>query len=533
MFPPWVHWGVIAILLVFVAAIDISRPWHRDFSLLYLLAVLYAGWMTSPRSMVTAALVCSVIVFVAPALWAPDLLSPGGTRNRIFGVIVGLLMTGLLWDRRRFALGLQSANQELEWRVAARTAELDAANRSLRQEIENRERTEAGLREAQRLEAIGRLAGGIAHDFNNLLTIILGYADLLQGQGQGKGRAEESTRYSAEQIALAGRKAADLTQKLLAFSRRQVLQVSVFNLNDLLRSIEGLLRRLLPENIRIHLQLDPAVQPVRADRAALEQAILNLAANARDAMPRGGDFGLATSQMVVSAKALGTPNGPLPGPYVRLRVTDTGCGMDEATRNHVFEPFFTTKEVGKGTGLGLASVHGVIHQSGGRIEVSSEMGRGTTFTILLPCVAESPPLPDAQAVSKTPASGTETILLVEDDPSVRRLSSLILKRAGYSMFSAADGTDAIEWMRRHPGPIHLLITDAIMPRIGGSELAQAFARERPSTQVLFVSGHAPEALVAGAETRPALNVLAKPYTAEELLTKVVELLREAQKSTTP
>jgi two-component system cell cycle sensor histidine kinase/response regulator CckA len=524
--PSWVHWGVTVVLLVLVAAIDISRPWHRDFSLLYLLAVLYAGWTTSPRSMVAAALLCSVTVFLAPALWAPDLLSPGGTRNRIFGVIVGLLMTGLLWDRRRFALELQSANRELERRVAARTAELDGANRSLREEIQNRERTEAGLREAQRLEAIGRLAGGIAHDFNNLLTIILGYADLLQAEG----RADESTRYSAEQIALAGRKAADLTQKLLAFSRRQVLQVSVFNLNDVLRGLDGLLRRLLPENIRITLHLDPAVQPIRADRVALEQAVLNLAANARDAMPGGGDFGLATSHMVVSAEAGGMPAGPQPGAYLRLMVTDTGCGMDETTRNHVFEPFFTTKEVGKGTGLGLASVHGVIKQSGGHIEVSSEVGRGTTFTILLPCVVDAPRLPDAHAASRTAAPGTETILLVEDDHSVRRLSSLILQRAGYSVLSAADGADAIELMQRHAGPIHLLITDAIMPRISGSELAQTFARERPSTVVLFVSGHAPEALLSGARTFPQLNVLAKPYTADELLAKVVELLREGRKA---
>ncbi len=494
--------------------------------MLYLLAVLYAGRMTSPRSMVAAALLCVVTVFLAPAIWAPDLLSPGGIRNRIFGVIIGLLMTWLLWDRRRFALKLEAANRELERRVAARTAELDAANRSLREEIQHRERTEAGLREAQRLEAIGRLAGGIAHDFNNLLTIILGYADLLQAEKEG----DESTCYSAEQIALAGRKAADLTQKLLAFSRRQMLQVSVFNLNDVLRAIDGLLRRLLPENIRITLLLDPAVHPIRADRTALEQAILNLAANARDAMPQGGDFGLATSHRVLSAEACGTPTGPQPGSYLCLVVTDTGCGMDEATRNHVFEPFFTTKEVGKGTGLGLASVHGVIKQSGGHIEVSSQPGRGTTFTILLPCVAETPPLPDAQAVSKAAAPGTETILLVEDDHSVRRLSSLILQRAGYSILSAADGADALELMRRHPGPIHLLITDAIMPRISGSELAQAFVRERPSTVVLFVSGHAPEALLSGARTLPRLDVLAKPYTAEELLTKVVELLREARKA---
>jgi CheY-like chemotaxis protein len=297
-----------------------------------------------------------------------------------------------------------------------------------------------------------------------------------------------------------------------------------------LRAIDGLLRRLLPENIRITLLLDPAIHPIRADRTALEQAILNLAANARDAMPQGGEFGLATSHLVLSAEACVTPSGPQPGSYLRLMVTDTGCGMDETTRDHVFEPFFTTKEIGKGTGLGLASVHGVIKQSGGHIEVSSELGRGTTFTILLPCVAETPPLPGAQAISKTAPPGTETILLVEDDHSVRRLSSLILQRAGYSMLSAADGADALELMRRHTGPIHLLITDAIMPRLSGSELAQAFARERPSTIVLFVSGHAPEVVLSGARTLPQLNVLAKPYTAEELLTKVVELLRAARKA---
>jgi PAS domain S-box-containing protein len=378
-------------------------------------------------------------------------------------------------------------------------------------------RLEEQLRQSQKMEAVGKLAGGIAHDFNNLLTVIAGYSRLVRGQlGPEHPLAE-----SVAEIERAGERAAALTRQLLAFSRKQVLQPRILDLNSVVAGMDALLRRLIGEHIELQMTLDPGLGQVRADPGQIEQVVLNLAVNARDAMAEGGRLTIETKNAGFDkAKARQHP-GLEPGYYAMLAISDTGQGMDAETRNHLFEPFFTTKALGRGTGLGLSTIYGIVKQSGGHIWVHSEPGQGTTFRIYLPRIEARPEPGRSSRAVAGPALGTETILLVEDETAVRKLFRAALASRGYTVLEAADGEDAILVAEQYPGPIQLLVTDVMMPRMGGPELACRLASLRPETKTLYVSGYAssaPEACVPGAA------FLQKPFTPDALALAVGQLL---------
>jgi two-component system, cell cycle sensor histidine kinase and response regulator CckA len=362
-------------------------------------------------------------------------------------------------------------------------------------DVTARKELEEQLRQSQKMEAVGRLAGGIAHDFNNLLTAIKGYGEfLLADLPENAG-----THRDAQEIVAAADRAATLTRQLLAFSRRQTLAPQALYLNTVVKELEGLLRRLIGEQVELVVELGEEVLPVRADRGQLEQVVMNLAVNARDAMPDGGRLTIATQSRYGS---------------VELAVRDSGVGMAAEVRSHLFEPFFTTKEPGKGTGLGLATVYGIVEQSGGTIEVKSAPGRGSTFTIVLPAIAETLRAPEPAPVPPLASAGR--VLLVEDEDLVRALVREVLERGGYDVLEAADAGEAIE-LAHSADDIDLLVTDLVLPGMSGSVLAERVARERPALRVLYTSGYVDV-------SQDAADVLEKPFTPEDLLRKVGELL---------
>ncbi len=375
---------------------------------------------------------------------------------------------------------------------------------------------EGALSGAQKLEAIGRLAGGVAHDFNNLLTIINGFSEFLRQTLP----AGDHRRDMVDEIAKAGERGAGLTRQLLAFSRRQVLQPCSVQLNELLANLQKMLRRLIGEDIEFHTDLDPVLGCIHADPGQIEQVIMNLAVNARDAMPAGGTLRIETRNVVRPA-----PGRSDPLPYVVLTVTDTGHGMDDETRQHIFEPFFTTKEPGKGTGLGLATVYGITRQTGGFIEVESAPGQGASFKVFLP---ETPAgkVPQASMPCPVPRHGAgETILLVEDEASVRKMVRDILQLNNYRILEAGDGLEALEVCRRHRAPIDLLLTDIVMPRMGGHALAEHLCEHLPGLRVLYMSGYPSDVNVHQDLTRSGRPFLPKPFTPLTLTEKVSEALR--------
>ncbi len=382
---------------------------------------------------------------------------------------------------------------------------------------------EMQFRQAQRLEAVGRLAGGVAHDFNNVLTAISGYTELLLEELP----AGDPKRTDVEEIRAAAGRAAGLTRQLLAFSRKQVLQPRVLDLNALVETLHRMLRRLIGEDVTLATALAPQVGAVRADPGQLEQVVLNLAVNARDAMPNGGRLTIETADVVLDDDYVREHPAVRPGRYVLLAVSDTGIGMDAETRAHLFEPFFTTKELGKGTGLGLATVYGIVQQSGGHIWVYSEPGRGATFKIYLPRV-EAPVETTMSEGAAIPAEGGgETVLLAEDDPSVREVTVAILAHKGYRVLRAPDGQTALELARSHGGEIPLLVTDIIMPGMTGRELAEALARERPGVRTLYISGYTDDAVVRHGVLEFGTPYLQKPFTPDDLARKVREVLDRA------
>jgi PAS domain S-box-containing protein len=384
------------------------------------------------------------------------------------------------------------------------------------QDISERKRLEEQLRQSQKMEAIGRLAGGVAHDFNNLLTVINCYSDILLMQLD----QDSHLRSSVEQIKKAGERAASLTSQLLAFSRRQVFQLKVLNLNDVVKDMYKWLRRLIGEDIDLVLELDPRLGRIKADPGQIEQVIMNLAVNARDAMPRGGKLTIETTNVKLKPRK----HSIIPaGQYVLLSVGDTGCGMDATTLSHIFEPFFTTKDQGKGTGLGLSTVHGVIKQSGGHIEVDSKPGKGTTFRIYLPRVEEHDELLSEPKLAAK-LNGSETVLLVEDEESVRKLAGEVLRMNGYNVLEAASAYEAIATCKQHPGPIHLMVTDVVMPGLGGRTIANHMARLRPETKVLYISGYPDDFATRHGVMASNLSFLKKPFTPVSLLSKVREVL---------
>jgi len=391
------------------------------------------------------------------------------------------------------------------------------------EDVTEQRNLENQFRQAQRLEAVGRLAGGVAHDFNNVLTAITGYSELLL-EDMGP---DDAKRSDVLEIKSAAQRAAALTRQLLAFSRKQVLQTRVLDLNEVVQTLEKMLHRLIGEDVKLELALAPALRAVRADPGQIEQVILNLAVNARDAMPRGGRLTIETADVDLDEAYAREHAGAAPGPYVMLAVSDTGIGMDAETRSHIFEPFFTTKEQGKGTGLGLATVYGIVKQSGGYVWVYSEPGRGATFKIYLPRV-EAPADAVAAVTPEPPvAGGRETVLLAEDDPSVRAIVADVLTQKGYRVLRANDGQAALEMARAQAGAIHLLVTDIVMPGMTGRELAEALRAERPGVRVLYMSGYTDDAVVRHGVLEEGVPYLQKPFAPRTLASKVREVLDRA------
>ena len=388
------------------------------------------------------------------------------------------------------------------------------------QDVTESRRMEGMYRQAQKMEAVGQLAGGVAHDFNNLLMVIMGYADVLADH-MGK---EDPRRKNAEEIKKAGQRAASLTGQLLAFSRQQVLQPTVLNLNSVVTDIKKMLGRLIRENIELSTMLDPGLGRVKADQGQIEQVIVNLVVNARDAMPDGGRLTIETANVEVD-EAYARQHGHIsPGSFVALIVTDTGVGMDAKTQSHIFEPFFTTKERGKGTGLGLATVYGVVKQSGGSIWVYSETGHGTTFNILLPRSEERE---RASGHSRDPDRswhGSETILLVEDDASLRELVLNLLNEQGYAVLEAANGREALNIARQPHGKIDLLLTDVMMPGMSGPQVADELASVHPEVRTLYMSGYTEFAQGHDQIFQQGRSLLQKPFTRQDLARKIREVL---------
>ncbi len=386
-------------------------------------------------------------------------------------------------------------------------------------DVSNRRQLEEQLRQAQKMEAVGMLAGGVAHDFNNLLTIITGYSQLILNNLS----PNDPNHNSAEQIMKAADRAATLTKQLLAFSRRQVLQPKVIDLNRLIGSLSTMLRRLIGEDVELKLELRGDTGRVSADPGQLEQVLMNLVVNARDAMPKGGTLTIETQNVQLDQNYTGRRLSIKPGPYTLIAVSDTGTGMDEATQARLFEPFFTTKGAGQGTGLGLSTVFGIVKQSGGTVEVYSVKNRGTSVKVYLPRIDQHVPA-DAAEQKKKVSRGTETILLVEDDEMVRSLVRESLIRDGYKVVDASDPQEARKMSDSYKQRIHLLITDVVMPKISGRELAEYITAKRHDIKVIYMSGYTDSAIVNSGILQKEVAFIQKPFTPQALMEKVREVL---------
>ncbi len=463
-----------------------------------------------------------VVLFAPPAIgW----LRLEGQRLGLYGTSFGLAlfaasnvvgMTLLIWWT-----GAKLMRADTERRAEGREAE--AALRESREAgtraEEDLRRVEDQLRQAQKMEAIGRLAGGVAHDFNNLLAVILSYSSLMAQDL----RADDPMRAEVDEITHAAERAAGLTRQLLAFSRQQVLSPRVVDINECVTGLTRMLQRVIGEDIELLFRPAQELRPVFVDPSQIEQVILNLVVNARDAMPRGGKLSIESANVELDESYAREHLGVKPGAYVMLSVSDTGCGMDRATQARIFEPFFTTKEQGKGTGLGLSTVFGIVKQSGGSIFVYSEPGVGSTFKIYLPPSSdEVRAQPDERAQKKS--HGHETVLLVEDEEQVRRLARTILKRGGYRVLEAADAGDALTLSGLTEEPIDLLLTDVVMPHVSGRELAERLTAARPGLRVLYMSGYTDDAVVRHGVLHAEAAFVQKPFTPHSLLAKVRELL---------
>ncbi len=413
-------------------------------------------------------------------------------------------------------------NESLELRVEERTRQLSHANVALQAEIHRRQDLEDQLRQSAKMEAVGRFTGGIAHDFNNVLTIIDGYTSLLLLRMKSGTKDFEDISHLAKGTL----RARDLAKKLLAFSRKEAVQMRPLDLNTVLNAMRGLVARAAGEAIRVRFELGDGLNPIRADPGQLEQILLNLAVNARDAMPGNGELSIRTQAVTRGAEELGGRKGEAgPEPYVLLSVSDTGMGMDAETIEKIFDPFFTTKDVGKGTGLGLSTVYGIVQQSGGHIEVASEIGKGTEFKLYFP-MAESAQLPTLAApeTAAAPRRGMETILAVEDDPALLMLMRQVLQNLGYRVLAAGSPQDACALAQEHAGKINLLLTDLVMPWMNGRELAQRLRLASPGLRVIFTSGYTADAAILAEIREMKVPFLPKPFQPDELGRKVREVL---------
>lgn len=452
----------------------------------------------------------------------PRELSKSGLHDQLFyrdlwdTILAGQVWRGEVTNRRKDG-SLYSEEQSI---MSVKDARGELAHFvAIGRDLTEQKRLEAQLLQAQKMEVVGRLASGIAHDFNNLLTIINGTAELALMEL----RDDDPQRADFLQIHGAGNRAASLTRQLLAFSRQQIMKPDVLNLSTLVANLQGMLQRLIGEDIALVVVLAKDVGRVMADPGQIEQVVMNLAVNARDAMANGGMLTIETRNVDLDEAVAAEHPSVQPGPHVMLAVSDTGHGMDEATRTRIFEPFFTTKESGKGTGLGLSTVYGIVKQSGGSIGVSSEVGKGATFTIYLPRVGEvahkAQPAPTVTSVQ-----GTETVLIVEDEAAVCRLTKRILQLAGYTVLTASNGGEALLLLERHDGPVHLILTDMVMPGMGGRELAAQLQDTRPRMKVLYMSGYTDDAILRRGLLEKGTNFIGKPYTTAELTRTVREVL---------
>jgi signal transduction histidine kinase len=426
----------------------------------------------------------------------------------------------LCWDHSEFG------------ELARTTKKFFEQRDNLMKEMEERRATEEALRKSeeelrhsQKMEAVGRLAGGVAHDFNNLLTAIIGYAELIATRTTSNTLAKQN----AELIRKAGEQAAALTRQLLAFSRKQILQPKVIDLNELVVEMEKLLRRVIGERFDLQSQPDAEIGRVKADPSQIEQVVLNLGVNARDAMPRGGKLIIRTQNVRLDrAEAAQLSASLRPGDYVMLSVTDTGAGMDEETMSHIFEPFFTTKGPGKGTGLGLATVYGIVRQTGGGISVESEPGKGSIFRIYLPQVSAPVDFTKSLPAPVEKSDNFETVLVVEDEDIVRELVCEVLEEQGYNVICAPDGVEALKVAGQFDGMIHLLVTDVIMPHMNGHELAVKLSALRPDMKVLYVSGYSDNDIGDHGVLDPRYELLQKPFTPQTLARKIRDVIREGK-----
>ena len=439
-----------------------------------------------------------------------------------------------------FASGASSGRQEFRW-VARNGREYWGEShvaiisdpdgkplgmRGVTIDISERKLLEEQFRQAQKMEAVGQLAGGIAHDFNNLLTAISGYSQLaLRALG-----AEDPLRRYIEEVKKAGDRAAALTRQLLAFSRKQVLQPKVLDLNFIVLDLEKMLRRLIGENIELSTVLNPDLGSIKIDPGQMEQVIMNLVVNARDAMPEGGKLLIETENVYLSDNYTKQHIGVSPGPYVMLAISDTGMGMEEETQEHIFEPFFTTKELGKGTGLGLSTVYGIIKQSEGSIWVYSEVGEGTTFKIYLPRVDEGAQHYTKSLETDANLHGSETILLAEDEEIVRNLAREVLESYGYHVLEAANGGSALLICEQYKETIHLLLTDVIMPEMSGHTLVERLAGLRPQMKVLYMSGYTDSGMAQRGVMAEGAHFIQKPFSPRDLMRKIREVLNEPDAS---
>jgi signal transduction histidine kinase/CheY-like chemotaxis protein len=391
------------------------------------------------------------------------------------------------------------------------------------EDVTKRKQLEGQLHLAQKMEAVGQLAGGVAHDFNNILTAIFGSVELLRG-ALAKGGNDQLVRESVEQIDRAAQRAAVLTRQLLTFSRGQVTQPQFLNLNRVLAELRKMLDRLIREDIQLELFPAADLWTIRADAGQLEQIIVNLVVNARDAMPSGGKLTIETANVALDEEYLTTHAGSRLGAHVLLTVSDTGQGMDSQTRQRIFEPFFTTKPVGEGTGLGLATVHGIVKQSGGHVEVYSEPQHGSTFKVYLPAITDTPAIEQPRVEPECLPRGNATILLCEDDSAVRHLATHVLQEHGYTVLAAARPHQALELARTQAGPPHLLITDVILPEMNGRQLAAALQQLHPGVRVLYISGYTSNVIVHHGMVDPGIEFVQKPFRTATLVQRVHQVL---------